>query len=73
MHDVSTKTHIFYFISYPNFFSISNLTLLITLHVILWLLQTSCSIFIDIAGFNHSHVFNPCFAIPMYLLPLFWL
>ena len=36
--------------------------LLITLDNILWLLQTSCSIFIDIACYSHSHVFNACFA-----------
>ena len=49
-----------------NNFSISHLTLLITSHFILWLLQTSCSIFIDIACHNHSRVFYACCTISMY-------
>jgi hypothetical protein len=32
-------------------------------HIILWLLQTSCSNFIDIICYNHSHVFDACFTI----------
>ena len=39
-------------------FSFSRLTLLITSHFILWLLQTSSSIFIDVACYNHSRVFT---------------
>ena len=62
---VSTKTHISLFFQTKTIFSISHLTLLITLHNILWLLQTSCSIFIDIACYNHSRVFDACFTISM--------
>ena len=41
--------------------------LLITSHFILWLLQTSCSIFIDVACYNHSHVFYACCTISMHI------
>ena len=42
--------------------------LLITSHFILWLLQTSCSIFIDVAWcYNHSHVFDTCCTIFIYM------
>ena len=47
--------------------SISHLMVIITLHVILWLLQTSCSIFIDIAWYNHSRVFDACFTISTHI------
>ena len=40
--------------------------LLITSHFILWLLQTSCSIFIDVACYNHSRVFYACCTISMH-------
>ena len=40
---------------------------LVTLHVMLWLLQTSHSIFIDIVCYNHSHVFDACFTISIYI------
>ena len=64
---VSTETPIFCFNSNPKkTFSISHLTLLITLRVILWLLQTSCSIFIEIVCYNHSRVFDACFTISVY-------
>ena len=68
MHSyVSIGTLIFYFISNPNYFSISHLMLLITSHFILWLLQTSCSIFIDVACYNHSRVFYACCTISMHI------
>jgi hypothetical protein len=41
--------------------------LLITSHFILWLLQTSCSIFIDVACYNHSRVFYACCTISMHI------
>ena len=42
--------------------------LLITSHFILWLLQTSCSIFVDVACHNHSRgVFYACCAISMHI------
>ena len=41
--------------------------LLITSHFILWLLQTSCSIFIDVACYNHSYVFYACCIISMHI------
>jgi hypothetical protein len=44
---------------------ISHLMLLIILHIKLWLLQTSCSIFIDIVCCSNSHVFDTCFTISM--------
>ena len=65
---VSTETPIFYCISNPKqYFFISHLMLHIKLDNILWLLQTSYSIFIDIACYNHSRVFNSCFAGSMYI------
>ena len=64
---ISIETLIIYFVSNPNFFSISHLMLLITSHFILWLLQTSCSIFIDVACYNHSRVFNACCTISMHI------
>ena len=50
-------------------FSFSYLMQLITSHFILWLLQTSCSIFIDVACFcyNHSRVFYACCTISMHI------
>ena len=41
--------------------------LLITSHFILWLLQTSCSIFIDVACYNHSRVFYACCTISVHI------
>ena len=41
--------------------------LLITSHFILRLLQTSCSIFIDVACYNHSRVFYACCTISMHI------
>ena len=41
--------------------------LLFTSHFILWLLQTSCSIFIDVACYNHSRVFYACCTISMHI------
>ena len=41
--------------------------LLITSHFILWLLQTSCSIFVDVACYNHSRVFYACCTISMHI------
>ena len=48
-------------------FSFSHLMLLITSHFILWLLQTSCSIFVDVACYNHSRVFYACCTISMHI------
>ena len=41
--------------------------LFITFHVILWLLQSSCSIFIDIECYNHASVFDACFTNFIYI------
>ena len=41
--------------------------LLITSHFILWLLQTSCSIYIDVACYNHSRVFYAYCTISMHI------
>ena len=56
------------------FFSISYLMLLVTSHFLLWLLQTSCSIFIVVACcYTHSRVFYACCSTLLCILPLFWL
>ena len=54
------------FLTQNNFF-LSHLMLLITSHFILWLLQTSCSIFMDVACYNHSRVFYACCTISMHI------
>ena len=58
----TSPLELLFFISFLTqiFFSISHLMLLITSHFILWLLQTSCSIFIDVACYKHSLVFYAC-------------
>ena len=67
MHTSPLNTHIFLLHFQPKtIFSLSHLTLLNTLHVRLWLLQTSCSIFMEIVCYNHSRVFHACFTISMY-------
>ena len=65
----TSPLELLFFISFLTqiFFSISHLMLLITSHFILWLLQTSCSIFIDVACYNHSRVFYACCTISMHI------
>ena len=62
---VSIGTLIFYFISNSKQFFL----FLIWCYLLhrLWLLQTSCSIFIDVACYNHSRVFYACCTISMHI------
>ena len=64
---IFTETTIFASFLTQKKISISYLIVLITLRVILWFLRKSCLIFIDIACYNHSCVFNACFTISMHI------